>query len=63
MASEGFESARKRIIRNLGNGNDIDSPGVGGVVSTYTTVSNQGGQLKFLCLTHKNPGGLAIAKL
>jgi anti-sigma B factor antagonist len=53
----------RKIVLNLADVNYIDSPGVGELVSTYTTVANQGGQLKLLCLTKKIQEVLAITKL
>jgi anti-sigma B factor antagonist len=43
--------------------NYIDSAGIGELVSSYTTVTNQGGQLKLLNLTEKLEQLLAITKL
>ena len=53
----------RKIVLNLADVNYIDSSGVGELVSTYTTVINQGGQLKLLCLTKKVQEVLAITKL
>ena len=53
----------RKIILNLADVYYIDSSGVGELVSTYTTVVNQGGQLKLLCLTKKIQEVLAITKL
>ncbi len=53
----------KRIILNLHNVNYIDSSGIGELVSTYTTVTNSGGELKLLSLTNKIQELLAITKL
>ncbi len=53
----------KKIILNLANVNYIDSSGIGELVSTYTTVTNSGGQLKLLNLTKKIQELLAITKL
>jgi anti-sigma B factor antagonist len=53
----------KKIILNLANVNYIDSSGIGELVSTYTTVTNNGGQLKLLSLTKKIQELLAITKL
>jgi anti-sigma B factor antagonist len=43
----------KKIVLNLADVNYIDSPGIGELASTYTTVTNNGGQLKLLNLTKK----------
>jgi len=53
----------RKIVLNLADVNFIDSQGVGELVSTYTTVVNQGGQIKLLCLTKKVREVLAITKL
>jgi len=53
----------KKIILNLADVNYIDSSGIGELVSTYTTVTNSGGQLKLLNLTKKIHELLAITKL
>ncbi|MBN2243413.1 MAG: STAS domain-containing protein [Acidobacteria bacterium] len=53
----------KKIILNLAEVNYIDSSGIGELVSTYTTVTNNGGQLKLLGLTRKIQELLAITKL
>lgn len=53
----------RKIILNLADVNYIDSSGIGELVSTYTTVTNNGGQLKLLSLTKKIQELLAITKL
>jgi anti-sigma B factor antagonist len=53
----------KKIILNLADVNYIDSSGIGELVSTYTTVTNSGGQLKLLSLTKKIHELLQITKL
>ena len=53
----------KKIILNLADVNYIDSSGIGELVSTYTTVTNGGGQLKLLSLTKKIQELLQITKL
>jgi anti-sigma B factor antagonist len=53
----------KKIVLNLADVNYIDSSGIGELVSSYTTVTNQGGQLKLLNLTKKIQELLAITKL
>jgi anti-sigma B factor antagonist len=54
---------QKRILLNLGNVSYIDSSGIGELVSAYTTVRNQGGELKLLNLTKKVHDLLQITKL
>jgi anti-sigma B factor antagonist len=58
-----LNSGGRKIVLNLADVNYIDSPGVGELVSSYTTVINRGGQLKLLCLTKKIQEVLAITKL
>jgi anti-sigma B factor antagonist len=53
----------RKIVLNLADVNHIDSPGVGELVSSYTTVVRQGGQLKLLRLTKKIHEILAITML
>ncbi|MFB3814365.1 MAG: STAS domain-containing protein [Terriglobales bacterium] len=54
---------QKRILLNLGDVTYIDSSGIGELVSAYTTVKNQGGELKLLNLTKKVHDLLQITKL
>ncbi len=54
---------QKNILLNLGDVNYIDSSGIGELVSAFTTVKNQGGQLKLLNLTKKVHDLLQITKL
>ena len=58
-----LKNGGKKIILNLGDVNYIDSSGIGELVSSYTTVTNGGGQLKLLNLTKKIQELLAITKL
>ena len=58
-----LKSDGKKIILNLADVNYIDSSGIGELVSTYTTVTNSGGQLKLLNLTKKIQELLQITKL
>ena len=60
---EVLKDGGKKIIVNLADVSYIDSSGIGELVSTYTTVTNQGGQLKLLNLTKKIQELLAITKL
>ncbi len=53
----------KRILLNLGEVTYIDSSGIGELVSAFTTVRNQGGELKLLNLTKKVHDLLQITKL
>ena len=54
---------QKKLVLNLGDVNYIDSSGIGELVSAYTTVKNQGGELKLLNLTKKVHDLLQITKL
>jgi anti-sigma B factor antagonist len=58
-----LKNGGKKIILNLGDVSYIDSSGIGELVSTFTTVVNQGGQLKLLNLTKKIHELLQITKL
>ena len=53
----------RRILLNLGDVTYIDSSGIGELVSAFTTVRNQGGELKLLNLTKKVQDLLQITKL
>jgi anti-sigma B factor antagonist len=53
----------KKILLNLGDVTYIDSSGIGELVSAFTTVRNQGGELKLLRLTKKVHDLLQITKL
>jgi anti-sigma B factor antagonist len=53
----------KKILLNLGNVTYIDSSGIGELVSAFTTLRNQGGELKLLNLTKKVHDLLQITKL
>ncbi len=61
--SELLNEGNKNILLNLGDVSYVDSSGIGELVSSFTTVSNQGGQLKLLNLTKKLEELLAITKL
>lgn len=53
----------KNIVLNLGDVTYIDSSGIGELVSAFTTVSNNGGNLKLLNLTKRVQDLLQITKL
>jgi anti-sigma B factor antagonist len=53
----------KKILLNLGAVHYIDCSGVGELISTYKTVTSNGGQFKILNLTHRIRELLAITKL
>ena len=54
---------QKNILLNLGDISYIDSSGIGELVSAFTSVRNQGGELKLLHLTKKVHDLLQITKL
>lgn len=53
----------RNLLLNLADVTYIDSSGIGELVSAFTAVSNQGGQLKLLHLTKKVHDLLQITKL
>jgi anti-sigma B factor antagonist len=53
----------KKIVLNLAEVSYIDSSGIGELVSAFTSVANQSGQLKLLNLTERIKGLLQITKL
>lgn len=59
LASQG----QKMILLNLSEVSYIDSSGLGALVSGYTTITSQSGQLKLLNLTAKVKDLLQITKL
>ena len=58
-----LSKGKKQVLLNLADVTYIDSSGIGELVSAYTAVSNQGGQLKLLNLTKKVHDLLQITKL
>jgi anti-sigma B factor antagonist len=58
-----LSKGQKKILLNLGDVSYIDSSGIGELVSSYTSVNNQGGQLKLLNLQKKVHDLLQITKL
>ena len=58
-----LSKGQKHILLNLGDVSYIDSSGIGELVSAFTTVKNQGGELKLLNLTRKVHDLLQITKL
>ena len=56
-------AGNKKILVNLADVNYIDSSGIGELVSAYTTITNTGGHLKLLGLTHRVKDLLQITKL
>ena len=58
-----LSKGNKKILLNLGDVSYIDSSGIGELVSAFTSVRNQGGELKLLNLTKKVHDLLQITKL
>lgn len=54
---------QKKILLNLGDVTYIDSSGIGELVSAFTSVRREGGDLKLLNLTKKVHDLLQITKL
>ncbi len=54
---------KKKILLNLSGVGYVDSSGIGELVSSYTTIQREGGQLKLLNLTQKIHDLLGITKL
>ena len=48
-----LEEGKKNILLNLAGVGYIDSSGIGELVSSYTAINKEGGQLKLLSLTQK----------
>lgn len=53
----------KKILLNLGDVSYIDSSGIGELVSGFTTVTNNGGEMKLLNLNKRVKDLLQITKL
>jgi anti-sigma B factor antagonist len=53
----------RKLLLNLADVSYIDSSGIGEMVSAFTSVTNQGGQLKLLNLTKRVKDLLQITKL
>ncbi len=58
-----LEEGKKKILLNLGGVGYIDSSGIGELVSSFTAINKESGQLKLLNLTQKLRDLLAITKL
>jgi anti-sigma B factor antagonist len=58
-----IDEGKKKILLNLANVGYVDSSGIGELVSSYTTIGRESGQLKLLNLTQKIQDLLAITKL
>jgi anti-sigma B factor antagonist len=58
-----LEEGKKKILLNLAKVGYIDSSGIGELVSSYTAIGKEAGQLKLLNLTQKLQDLLTITKL
>ena len=58
-----LNKGHRKILFNLGDVSYIDSSGLGSLVSAFTSVRKQEGELKLLNLTNKVQDVLQIAKL
>jgi anti-sigma B factor antagonist len=58
-----LEEGKRRILLNLSGVSYVDSSGIGELVSSFTAINKEGGQLKLLNLTQKIQDLLAITKL
>ena len=58
-----LEEGKKQILLNLAGVVYIDSSGIGELVSSYTAINKEAGELKLLSLTQKLRDLLTITKL
>jgi anti-sigma B factor antagonist len=58
-----LEEGKKKVLLNLARVGYIDSSGIGELVSSYTAIDREKGQLKLLNLTQKLQDLLTITKL
>jgi anti-sigma B factor antagonist len=58
-----LDAGDSKFLLNLSDVDYIDSSGLGELVTSFTTVRNQGGQLKLLNLTRRVQDLLQITKL
>ena len=58
-----LEEGKKKILLNLAGVGYIDSSGIGELVSSYTAIEKEQGQMKLLNLTQKIQDLLTITKL
>jgi anti-sigma B factor antagonist len=63
MVRQLLDQGRKYIVLNLADVSYIDSSGIGELVSSFTAVRKEGGELKLLNLTKKVHDLLLITKL
>ena len=58
-----LDVCQTKFLLNLADVDYIDSSGLGELVSSFTTVRNQGGALKLVSLTHRVHALMQITKL
>jgi anti-sigma B factor antagonist len=58
-----LHQGKKSVLLNLAEINYVDSAGLGALVSAYTTVTREGGNLKLVNITKKLQDLLSITKL
>jgi anti-sigma B factor antagonist len=58
-----LHQGKKDVLLNLGEVQYVDSAGLGALVSAYTTMTREGGNLKLMHLTKKLQDLLSITKL
>jgi anti-sigma B factor antagonist len=58
-----IEEGKTKILLNLAGVTHIDSTGLGELISSYVTVSNNGGQIKLVHLTERLQDIMTITKL
>jgi anti-sigma B factor antagonist len=63
LVSDLLSKGQKKILFNLADVNYMDSTGLGHLVSSFTSVRRQGGELKLLNLTNKIHDLMQITKL
>ena len=63
VISDLLSKGHKKILFNLGDVNYIDSSGLGHLVSAFTSVRKQDGELKLLNLTNKVHDLMQITRL
>lgn len=54
---------KRKLILNLADVNYVDSAGIGELVSAFTSVTNQGGEMRLLKVSNKIKDVLQITKL
>jgi len=63
LVSKLISEGNKKILLNLGNVNYIDSSGLGELMTAFTSMRSQGGELKLLNLTKRVRDLMQITKL